>query len=129
RRVPSPLPRDVDQGVAHVQAESELDDGHEQDRGQACDEHEVDRCGTVLAPGQPPISPETRETASLKIPLRAGPAKPQMSRTRPAVMRVTSTQPRTSPRSASSSSKRRAMGLYALDSIQRGIVHSSRRPA
>src|SRR5690606_35111523 len=129
RRVPCPLPRDVDQGVAHVQAESELDDGHEQDRGQACDEPAVDGCGAALAAGEPPGAAETRETAAVKIPLRAGPAKPQMSRTRPAVMRVTGTQPGTSPRSASSSSKRRAMALYALDSIQRDIVHSSRRPA
>src|SRR5690606_38973003 len=78
---------------------------------------------------QPPISPETLETASLKIPLRAGPAKPQISRTSPAVMRVTRTQPGTSPRSGSSSGKNRAAKRCAPWCNKVVIMRSSRAPA
>ena len=51
-------------------------------------------------------NPVTRSMACWNTALRAGPARPQMMMTRPAVMRVMSTQPGTSPRSSENEGSR-----------------------
>src|SRR5436189_4261765 len=100
--VPRAFARTGNQGVAHVQVESKLNDTEEERRQQqATDEDEVDGCRTpviAMEHGQG-VRPPTALTALLKTLPKSGLATPNNATTSAAVMIVTSTHPGTSPRS------------------------------
>ena len=101
-REPGALRRRVEHGVADVQRERELQHRDGQNGQDRADHHELDdrRPALAVAPRIARLEPGTFEIASSKISLSAGPASPQITMTRAAVMRVISTQPGTSPRSS-----------------------------
>src|SRR5690606_17011373 len=109
RTVPRALARGVDEGVAHVQDERELEDTRDERDDQDRDEDELDDGGpafVVVRGGPGAQTARTRWIAVLKTFVSAGPARSQIVTTSPAVMRVTRTQPGTSPRSGSSAARR-----------------------
>jgi len=84
------------QGMADIAHKENLEEAQDKADQEGAHQHEL--CGSItpVPHGQKPV---TRVMACSNTPERAGPAADHMTTTRPAVMRVMSTHPGTSPRS------------------------------